>query len=130
MAKKFMFVCVGILALTIAFLLGAQFGQAEYVDPAATGIVAVTQYGSGLVSNSFLLDNGEIWRWWDGWVRTNIAPLPVPLSDIKFFGNTWIVTQANEVWVGSSTGWTNVGSPGSGTATQPSTWGSIKAQFK
>jgi hypothetical protein len=39
MAKKFMYVCLGMLALVLAFHLGAQYGQAEYVDHSTTGVI-------------------------------------------------------------------------------------------
>jgi hypothetical protein len=139
MAKKFMFVCVGILALTVAFLLGAQFGRAEYVDHAAYGIVAGSagesddgsgEYGCATV----LLDNGEVWSLdGSGWQRSSPpAALPVPISQIKFWTRTGIITTSNEVWWLDYEGvWRNAGSPPIGpTATQPATWGSIKAQFK
>jgi hypothetical protein len=139
MAKKFMFACIGILALTVAFLLGAQFGRAGYVDHSTTGIVATAQPYSNIPEFPWvLLDNGEVWRWnWQNgtWYRADLAPPPpppppVPVSEIKFFGYPWLVTTTNEFWIGGSTGWLNHGTPPTGTPVQPSTWGSIKAQFK
>jgi hypothetical protein len=129
MAKKFMFVCVGILALTVAFLLGAQFGRAEYVDHSTSGIVAE-------ISGRVLLDNGEVWNYDDSQFRWFLVrTLPVPISTIKFWSLERFVTDANEVWrlnPGEPETWFNEGSPPGGgpTPTQPSTWGSIKAQFK
>ena len=52
MAKKFMYVCIGVLALAGALHLGAHSGSAGYVDHSRTGVVA---YFRGTV----LLDNGE-----------------------------------------------------------------------
>jgi hypothetical protein len=55
MAKTFMYVCVGILALVAAFHLGARYGEAQtWVDHASGGIVA---FHPSMV----LLENGEVW---------------------------------------------------------------------
>jgi hypothetical protein len=134
MAKKFMFVCIGILALTITFLLGAQFGRAEYVDHSTTGIVSA--YGPiewGVVH--VLTDNGQAWRCdqLGNWQPDGSSPClpPIPPSQIKFWGYQWVVSENNDVWTwnsGANT-WANAGPPPGGVATQPSTWGSIKAQF-
>ena len=126
MAKKFMFVCVGLLALTIAFLLGAQFGRAEYVDHSATGLVAAAGYNC-------LADDGKVWLWLSGyhvwqWYGDQ---LPVPTSQVKFFLGSIFISVNNEAWQQDETGsWVNYGPPpGMGTATETATWGSIKAQF-
>ena len=58
MAKRFMYVCFGILALVVAFHLGAQYGSASIVDHSTTGIVAAC-YANG---HYVLLDSGEVWR--------------------------------------------------------------------
>jgi hypothetical protein len=130
MAKKFMFVCIGILALTVAFLLGAQFGRAGYVDHSASGIIATGFYGSE-ESPRVLTSNGEVWIW-NGQLRVWAqmgTTLPVPVSEVGFWETgrytAYIVTKSGEVWVGGQ----NVGSPPGGVATEPSTWGGIKAQF-
>jgi hypothetical protein len=127
MAKKFMYVCFGILALAAAFHLGARYGGASYVDQSASGIIA-------LEADKMLLDNGEVWefhyspfpQWTD---RSEYTP-PVPLSDIKFWSATFLVTAANEVWYRHDGSWHNGGSPPGLVATQPTTWGEIKAEFK
>ena len=124
MARKFMFVCFGLLALAVTFHLGAQYGQAGYVDHSTTGIVAVGDQGTNGALNYLLLDNGEVWSCPFGtWVL--LQHLPVAVSDIKFFGRSWFVTSANEYWIGGQ----NYGAPPGVVATHASTWGSIKAQF-
>ena len=37
-----MYVCLGVLALVVASQLGAQYGQADYVDHTMNGIVGLT----------------------------------------------------------------------------------------
>lgn len=128
MAKKFMFACFGLLALALAFHLGADYGAASIVDHSTSGIVAAN-------SQSVLLDNGEIWHWATGiWHQREPEAVPVPVSQIKFWDNILFVTTSNELWGFSVDsehgGWCNLGSPPSNpTAVQPSTWGQIKAQL-
>jgi hypothetical protein len=135
MAKKFMFVCIGLLALTVAFLLGAQFGRAGYVDHSTTGIVST--YGDMWTQTAlFLMDNGQVWSCdaLGHWVLRGDYPCspPIPVSQIKFWNYYSVVTENNDVWTWNSglNTWANAGPPPGGVATQPSTWGSIKAQFK
>jgi hypothetical protein len=124
MAKKFMFVCFGLLALMVTFHLGAQYGQAGYVDHSTTGIVAWMEFMS-VGGPTVLLDNGEVWNFsGTQWVQHSSPPLPV--SQIKFWTTNFVISTANELWFGEH----NYGAPPGVVATQPSTWGSIKAQFK
>ncbi len=94
MAKKFMYVCLGILALVLAFHLGARYGQAGYVDHSATGIVVLS-------GDILLLDTGEAYEVGtneDPWrPRPDYTP-PVPVSEIRFWGGYFLSTYSNEVW--------------------------------
>ena len=125
MAKKFMYVCIGIMALAVTFHVGAQYGKASIVDPTPSGIVA--QY-----SPHVLVENGEVYRWeQDHWLHLDGFDVPLPVSDIKFWTAGTFVTQAGEVWYVGEGSWENVGSPPVGpTPTPPSTWGKIKAKFQ
>ena len=132
MAKRFMYICLGILALVTTFHIGAKYGHAEYVDQSATGIVAHWQ-GSERFA---LLDNGEVWAFDQnppcGWIREDIRyDPPIPPSQIKFISDWFVISDANEAWYYTSpTGWINYGAPpGGATLTQPTTWGKIKAEF-
>ena len=131
MAKRFMFVCIGIFALAGAFHLGAQYGNAEYVDPFSTGIVA---HWDG--SQRFaLLDNGEVWSFKlsppQGWVREDIRyDPPVQVSQVKFISDFLVIDAGNQAWYYSEpAGWVNYGPPTGGVATEPSTWGNIKSKW-
>jgi hypothetical protein len=130
MAKKFMYVCLGILALSVAFHLGAEYGSASIVDHAATGVIAHS-------SQFVLLDTGEVWRCEDDpfgtWTQYVECTPPVAVSQIKFWGPYAVVTQSNEVWIyfesGPHSGWNSFGTPPGSVSTQPATWGQIKADF-
>ena len=127
MAKRFMYVCLGILALAVAFHLGAQYGRADtIVDHATEGIVALDQ-------TYVLLANGEVWEICGiprDWYRKADKDPPIPVSEIKFWAPTSLVTISNEMWYRTdAAGWVNFGSPPGGVLTQSATWGAIKAQF-
>ena len=131
MAKRFMYVCLGILALAVAFHLGAQYGHADYVHHHDTVIIGMTLGGD------YLLDNGELWTWNSSQglqlhVDTDLlASSGVPVSQIKFIesGDTFITTN-DELWHYDYLGWHNCGSPPAGpVATEPTTWSRIKAEF-
>lgn len=125
MAKKFMYVCLGILALAVAFHLGAQYGQAGYVDHASTGIV-------GSSGSDVLLADGEVWHRnsrGDAWEQESDLTVPMPVAEIKFWSQHRIVTSSDETWSLEDGSWHNLGTPPGGVSTQPATWSQIKAEF-
>jgi hypothetical protein len=128
MAKRFMYVCIGILALVVSFHMGARYGTADtIVDHSATGIVAVD-------ADRVLLDDGEVWQCDQTgyWYRQPEYDLPVPVSEVRFWScyppRFW--TTSSERWNLIDGQWVNLGSPPGGVATQSTTWGEIKAGFK
>ena len=129
MAKKFMYVCFGTLALAVAFHLGAQYGQAGYVDHSTSGVIGAELSYNG--DSWLLLDNGEVWHWNEGnqeWVA-HVSP-PISVSQIKFWTERVVLDGADQVWVYSGGQWFNRGAPpGGATLTQPTTWSQIKAEF-
>ena len=133
MAKKFMYVCFGILMLMAAFHLGGQYGSAEtMVDHSGTGIVAISTQRAGPAID-VLLDNGEQWSHWmgAGWEHSaSVYDTPVSPSGIKFWAYNLLVTNSNELWTLGGGVWTNYGAPPTGSSlTEPTTWGKIKAEF-
>jgi hypothetical protein len=138
MAKKFMYVCLGMLALVAAFHLGAQYGQAGYVDHSGGEIIALldTQMHD---YPKVLLANGEIWAYefdLEAWVfspEEHWPSCPVPTSQIKFIDDhdvQWFISTSDELWYHNwDVGWVNAGSPSGGIATQSTTWSEIKARF-
>ena len=127
MAKKFTYVCLGILALAVAFHLGAHYGGAQtYVDHVSGGIVA---FHPSMV----LLDNGEVWDCSgvpSGWTRQPDSDPPIPVSQIKFWERDSFVTSSNEMWHREGTEWVNYGSPPGLVSTRATTWSQIKAEFR
>jgi|GEM_PF-2288175 len=130
MAKKFMYVCIGIMALAVTFHIGAEYGRASVVDHSMTGIVAVAGVqGSNGGEIYVVLDDGQTyWRnvahdWSTAWA------LPIPVSEVKFWNHSWCVSNDNEVWFGEAGVWTNFGTPPGLVSTEPTSWGKIKAEW-
>ena len=137
MAKKFMYVCLGVLALVLAFHLGAQYGQAGYVEH--SGRIIATVDPSNINYVSVLLDNGEIWTCdlgTGGWMPSGSGvwpTCPVSASQVKFILNDHVfISLSDDLWYWDSGPqvWRNAGSPSGGVATEPSTWGNIKAKWR
>jgi hypothetical protein len=130
MAKKFMYVCLGILALVAAFHLGARYGRADTIVDHSTGGIVAVYYRMGPAVDA-LLDNGEVWSYYvgSGWEHTMGYDVPIATAEIKFWNLTTLVTASNELWSHSSSGWQDYGAPPGVTLTQPTTWGRIKAEF-
>lgn len=141
MRDKLLFTTIGLLVGIVVMQWTMPASNASYVTP-VTGIVAAE---TGIWANPVLemMDqNGVKWRCQVGngpnggdllWYQeTNQAPLPVPVSSIKFWNNAWLVTQDNHVWMTHDVDgpWTDFGPwPGAPVATQQSTWGKVKAAF-
>lgn len=131
MAKKFMYVCIGIMALAVTFHIGAEYGKASIVDHSMTGIVAEGFHPS--FGYCVLLDNSEVWRALStspGWGHLTEYDLPIPVTQVKFWpAPTHFYTVDNEFWYKEGSEWVNYGAPPGGVATQPTTWGKIKAEW-
>ena len=127
MAKKFMYVCVGLMALAVTFHVGAMYGRADtHVDHETSGIIAYTALND---ISYVLLDNGEVWMWdrYSGWMLLQETTLPVPISQVKFWSAYSLITYDNELWAWGF----NYGAPPTGpTPTSPTTWGKIKVEFQ
>jgi len=135
MAKKFMYVCIGIMALAVTFHVGAEYGKASIVDHSTSGVVALLTGSSG---RQVLLDNGELWNFAtpEGWnllvSMGEPVALPLPVSQVKFMGDyQFLVDVNNNGWsrVGP-TEWVNYGPPSGGVGAQSTTWGKIKAEWE
>jgi hypothetical protein len=129
MAKKFMYVCLGVLALTLAFHLGARYGEAGYVDHSTTGVVAAAPDG-----RYFLFEDGTVHTFdtINGWSPSSSWDLPIPVSQVKFWVNEgFFISTDDEAWDKGSFAeeWINYGPPPGTVSTQPTTWSRVKAEF-
>ena len=100
MAKRFMFVCLGLLALAVAYHLGAAKAESNTGSP----FVSLCSYNSAGTTGVFLAltEDGTIYI-----ARPSSYPWGDPFPQWQVWGQI----------------------PTGGTATQSSTWGQIKAQF-
>jgi hypothetical protein len=129
MAKKFMYVCFGVLALMVAFHIGAEYGKASIVDHSMPGIIASHREGSLF---AVLMEDGQVWGFDGSEWNLSDDPPPVAPTEIKFWHGTYFVTYNDELWhIPPTGGWTNHGSPPTGpTVVQPTTWGAMKVMYK
>ncbi len=122
--KRFAYACLGVLALVLAFHLGASTSRAS------TGrVVALGEWGSYVFA---VLDDGQIMRYGtDGW-RDIHCSLPLPVDQLAFFTGSYAMDTSDNIygpsWVGGNCAWPNGGPPPGPVALEPSTWGQIKAQ--
>ena len=125
--KRLLCGAIALLALAVAYHLGADSASSDYVDHSTTGIVAASDVGG----EPLLLDeNGIVWRVGSAsWVQSSHNPLPVPIDQIKYWSETVVVTTDNTLWRYLH-GWNNYGQwPGGAAATEQATWSGIKAHY-
>jgi hypothetical protein len=125
MAKRFLYVCCGVLALVLAYAMGAN--QAE------------GQAGSfRLLSISYAAVGDKVYH-----LETLNPPLgwrelpylgddlpPVPVSSLVAFGSGLAVTDSGEGWDRTSGGWVSLGFLPGVSAVENTTWGSVKARYR
>ena len=127
-----MYGSISLLCLAAAFHLGALSARSTYVDHTATGVIAFGRFAS---PNRVLDDDGIVWFADEnpatGWVvDSSIPPLPVPVSEVKFWAWDTFVTYGNEVWRVGGGEWRSAGFwPGGASPVESRSWGRIKADF-
>ena len=123
-ARKFFYVCAGLLCLAFAYNLGATRAAAGFVQTNPLGIRAVSGGGSSSAL-VLLMDSGEFIAVEGGGPFRHLtsAILPVPVADVLAFEGmsdasssdlsqmSWIITNVGVVWrkVAGSGGWENLG---------------------
>jgi hypothetical protein len=135
--KRFMYLSVSILALTLAFAIGRM--TAEGPTPATAGWVDHSACGIVASSCAHLLDeNGQVWTVDNtGWMRDPVHDPPIPAGEIKqwtTWGNIFIaISQDNIAWLhwAPDGQWHNVGPwPGGPSPAEKTTWSKLKSEFK
>lgn len=129
LAKRFFYVSMGILALMVAYHLGAVKATASFSSGQIVGLWGYHAH----------TEAGDAWALYPStWSRDPAYDLPVPVSDVKFIGGdrdggAWLVTRSDEGWVRYDAGWQSLGSfPGGPTSVPPMSpvsWGEVKGQF-
>ena len=126
MAKRFMYVAIGILCLVAAYQLGAERARAD----ASAGTMIHT-----LGHNGWVLDTaGQVWNITreNCWERTPTWDLPVPLSDVAMWDNHALITTSGIAWRHDGVSdWIECGPhPGGPISLDQKSWGSVKGNFR
>jgi hypothetical protein len=129
MARNFLYVSLGILALTLSYQIGAEQASADW-NASALGQIVGLSAGNGSQPRIFLR-NGES-RYVNppfGLVRdVEWADLPVPSEEIKIFGEGLLVTHDDSVWMFGlppDGGWAFVGQIEGPISSTSNSWGKI-----
>jgi hypothetical protein len=128
MAKKFFYVCAGLLCLALSFQFGAQSAVGQ-----STPVIEAVDCGSGTVS---AIVNG-VWEQVDpttGAIRQS-APVPVAGQVIATGSSYGVIVYENGdiyQWGGGPiAGWTRTGNLVSGpTPAKAESFGSVKARYR
>ena len=134
MARRFFFVCLGILCLVCAYQLGADRARADW-DANAPGEIV----GGG--QRLWFTRDGEAWRLLETsmtWERQDPAlDLPVPASEVKFMDNVsgagiFMITTEDVAWFAGGAGpWEQIGPfPGAPVPLKTDSWGKVKDRYR
>ena len=111
-AKTFMFVSIGILALTLAYLAGYQMASADVdFSDIQGGVVAVENNGYSAQLSVLTLE-GEFWALDEnGWsLEVTSGQFPVEMNDMLKFWSARAIFHSGEGWIqGSDNVWVNHG---------------------
>ena len=118
-AKKFFYVCAGLLMLAVAYHLGALNAGAQSSQFRVLHPDGVIETGGQVYAL------GEL-----GWVVPSSLP-PVPATSIVAGHGPYITVDGTAWRLDAYTGeWRSYPLPGGPTPTRPSTFGSIKAKYR
>jgi len=124
LSRRFMHVCIGLLALAIAFEMGAHTAGAQ--SPGfrllSEGIVVIGESVYGLHTSSppygwRLFPDGEF----------DLPPV-APSTLISYSSGQIAITESGEGWGKVGGVWTNLG-PIPGTPTVKTSWGQVKTKY-
>ena len=135
MAKRFMYISIGINCLVAAYQVGVEKARADWANGSAGQVAGIAHVSS----DNFAVwsQSGEAWvllgNNWGG--RDPSMDLPVPTSEIKLLagtsiGNMALVTVSDLVyhWSGD---WVLVGPfPGSPVSLEDNSWGKVKERYR
>jgi hypothetical protein len=131
MAKRFFYVCLGILCLVITYHVGADRARGEW-NPSGGWVIGVA---FPYVWNT----NGEAWEHHStyGWRTRPEVDLPVPVDQVAILsevtpGNAMLVTVTDEVWRlrNDTIYWSCLGSPCGPVPLQADSWGKVKDRYR
>jgi hypothetical protein len=127
--KRFMYLSIGLLCLSLSALIGLHIGHktacAGHVNHNTSGLVAIQSF-------SLLDEYGVAWSINDNyeWISTSVQTPPIPVSQIKFWSVGFFVTTDNVAYKWSGDTWVNCGLwPGGTVETKQESWGNLKGKY-
>ena len=131
MAKRFMYVSIGVLCLVAAYALGTERARAEWNADSPGQLVGMVSDGSSIF---VFTRSGSAWTASNdaGWLGpASYADLPVPVDDVAMLGKWTIITKDDVLWVHLSDHWESRGPfPGGPVSQEARSWGSTKGRFR
>jgi hypothetical protein len=127
MAKRFFYVCLGILALAVAHHLGARSAQGQ-----ATQFRMVEELVAVVGDKVYLLDAANEPYGWKELPGLGLDLPPVPKNTIVSYsrnGGT-TVTESGEGWQKVSGTWVSLGFLPGVTGVENTSWGAVKARYR
>ena len=120
MARKFFYVCAGMLMLALAYHLGASTAGAQ-----------VSQFRVLDPNLMYVETGGQIYALTaQGWVVPSSFP-PVPMSSLLAGHGPYITTGGTGWWLdGYQNVWNSFPLPGSPTPAMHESWGHVKARYR
>ena len=125
MAKRFMYVSIGVMCLVAAYQLGVERARAEWNASAPGQIV-------GGADDRWYTSAGECWYARPGgWTREATLDLPIPANEVKFFDTVTLISTSDVAWTWGGASWTEIGPfPGGPVSQEARSWGSTKGRFR
>jgi hypothetical protein len=126
MARRLFYVSLGILALAIAYTLGANSAGAQ----GRSGAILMMDH------NGWVIDSAEqVWNIGANipgvWDREPVYDPPVPLSEVQLWSAHALVTSDGHGWYNNGGGWVDCGPhPGGPVPVEGSSVGAIKAAYR
>ncbi|MBZ0269316.1 hypothetical protein K8I85_14275 [bacterium] len=138
MAKRFMYMSIGVLCLVAAYQIGVERARAEW--SVGTGGQVIGGGVSATAESIWYGTSGEAWTMSSsGWVRQAAFDLPVASSEVEFLDSgdghskvVHLITTADVGWICvDGEGWQEIGPfPGGPVALDQESWGKVKAKHR
>ena len=123
MARKFFYVCSGILMLALAYHLGASTAGAQGAQGAQFRVLDSSQM--------YVESGGQVYYLTaTGWAQPSGLP-PVPVSSLVAGHAPYITQEGTGWWLdGYQNEWRSFRLPGGPIPAQRETWGQVKARYR
>lgn len=119
------------VAVLVGYIVGTTTASSCYVDHSASGAIAFMRIPGN--HPRALDEDGVVWEVEEGYgwrPDYSVPPLPVPVSEVKFWQWDALITWDNHIWRVSGVEWVDGGAwPGGASPVEATSWGKLKAEF-